>query len=123
MSQIATTTMQTRSKAAQATISSKGKEPQQNKPPHKDQPEGGDPGPPDDPDWQGSGAGSPHYGGPRNLFGGGGGRELKFKSPTTFNGQPKNLASFLKECKLYLQMNRSVYDTDEKKVRYIFIND
>jgi hypothetical protein len=36
-----------------------------------------------------------------------------------FNGQPKNLASFLKECKLYLQMNRSIYDTKEKKVRYI----
>jgi hypothetical protein len=111
--------MQTRSKAAQAATSSKGKEPQRDKPPHKDQPEGGDPGPPDDPDWQGSGAGSPHHGSPRNLFGGGGGRELKFKSPTAFNGQPKNLASFLKECKLYLQMNRSVYDTNEKKVGYI----
>jgi hypothetical protein len=110
--------MMTRSKKAQ------GKEPQQDKPPHKDQPEEGGPsrdpgGPPDDPDWQGSGAGSPHQEGPQNLFGGGGGRELKFKSPAAFNGQPKNLASFLKECKLYLQMNRSVYDTDEKKVGYI----
>jgi hypothetical protein len=36
-----------------------------------------------------------------------------------FNGQPKNLASFLKECKLYLQMNRSVYNTNKKKVGYI----
>jgi hypothetical protein len=109
--------MQTRSKAAAAS-SSKGKEPQQDKPPHKDQPEDDPGGPPDDPDWHGSGAGSPH-GSPRNLFGNHGGRELKFKSPTPFNGQPKNLASFLKECKLYLQMNRSVYDTDEKKVGYI----
>jgi hypothetical protein len=121
MSQIATTTMTTRSKAAAAT-SSKGKEPQRDRPPHEDEPKGGgggDPGPPDDPDWQGSGANSPHGGGPRNLFGSQGGRELKFKSPTPFNGQPKHLASFLKECKLYLQMNRSVYDTDEKKVGYI----
>jgi hypothetical protein len=120
MSQIATTTMHTRLKVAQAAAtSSKGKEPQRDKPPHKDQPEGGDPGPPDDPDWQGSGAGSPHHGGPRNLFGGSRGRELKFKSPTAFNGQPKNLASSLKECKLYLQINRSAYNTDEKKVGYI----
>jgi hypothetical protein len=114
--------MTTKSKAAAATAtSSKGKEPQRDRPPHEDEPkgEGGDLGPSDDPDWQGSGANSPHGGGPRNLFRNHGGRELKFKSPTPFNGQLKNLASFLKECKLYLQMNRSVYDTDEKKVGYI----
>ena len=45
-------------------------------------------------------------------------KEIKMKEPTPFTGDRRKLDSFLLEIKMFLWMNGSVYDTDEKKIIY-----
>jgi len=39
--------------------------------------------------------------------------------PTPFNGDRTRIKDFLQECYLYLEVNKDVYDTKEKKIRFI----
>jgi hypothetical protein len=57
----------------------------------------------------------------RNLFpvAQNGARELKYKTPDPYDGEPKKLKRFLQECQLYLQMNQGVYVTSDQKIGYI----
>ncbi len=44
---------------------------------------------------------------------------IKMKLPDSFDGKPIHLAKFLMQCALYLQMNRNIYDTNEKKIAFV----
>jgi hypothetical protein len=46
-------------------------------------------------------------------------RELKIGQTPGFDGTPSKLHQFLQECRLYLQVNKDVYDTNDKKVAYV----
>jgi hypothetical protein len=46
-------------------------------------------------------------------------RELKLGQTSGFDGTPSKLHQFLQECRLYLQINKDVYDTNDKKVAYV----
>ena len=52
-------------------------------------------------------------------------KELGTKEPTPFTGNKKKLMTFLLECKLYLRINKNVYDTDELKIAFMlsYMND
>ena len=45
-------------------------------------------------------------------------KEIKMKEPTPFTGDRRKLDSFLLEIEMFLRMNGSIYDTDEKKIIY-----
>ena len=45
-------------------------------------------------------------------------KEIKMNPPTPFTGERKKLDNFLLEIEIYLKMNDSVYDTDEKKIMF-----
>src|SRR5260221_1948316 len=44
---------------------------------------------------------------------------IKMKLPNFFDGKPIHLTKFLMQCALYLQMNRNIYDTNEKKIAFV----
>jgi len=52
-------------------------------------------------------------------------KEYGIKKPDDFDGNRKEIQSFLLNCKVYLQTNRHVYDTDEAKIAFIltFMNE
>jgi hypothetical protein len=102
----------------------------------EDSPSQRNPGPDPDPDWsggddpddedpypRGGGRGRGRGGLPRgrNLFptADAGAKELKYKAPDPYDGEPKKLKRFLQECQLYLQMNRGVYVNSDQKIGYI----
>jgi hypothetical protein len=86
--------------------------------PQRDPDPEGEPDPRGDPGPEGPGEPDDHsvhsdHGGRNNS------RELKFKIPDSFDRTPKKLRRFIGACLLYLQANRGVYDTDEKKIMFV----
>jgi hypothetical protein len=43
-------------------------------------------------------------------------REVKIHPPVEFIGEPTKTAKFIQECGLYLHVNPTIYDTDEKRI-------
>ena len=46
-------------------------------------------------------------------------KEARMGVPTPFSGKRRDLKKFLMTCKMHLQVNRAIYDTDEKKVVFV----
>lgn len=46
-------------------------------------------------------------------------KEIGINKPTPFDGDRKKVHSFIQECKIYLAINRKVYETDEAKVAFV----
>jgi len=46
-------------------------------------------------------------------------KELALAKPTPFDGDRTKVKDFLQECYLYLEVNKDVYDTKEKKIGFI----
>jgi hypothetical protein len=46
-------------------------------------------------------------------------RELRINEPESFNGKSGNFRKFLHQCTLYLQINRQIYDDDDKKIAFV----
>lgn len=45
--------------------------------------------------------------------------EMKIRLPTDFSGDRNRTKEFLLDCKMYLQMNDTIYDTDAKKILFV----
>ena len=52
-------------------------------------------------------------------------KEKGINKPTPFDGNRRSIENFIQECRMYLQVNRGVYTTDEDKVIFIlsYMND
>lgn len=52
-------------------------------------------------------------------------KEFTINKPTQFDGNRKEVQSFLQDCKVYLKVNEHIYTTDSSKVAFIlsFMND
>jgi len=52
-------------------------------------------------------------------------KEIGINKPTAFNGDRKKVETFIQECRVYLQVNKKIYTTDEAKVAFFlsFMND
>jgi Retrotransposon gag protein len=52
-------------------------------------------------------------------------KEFNINKPTEFDGNRKDVQSFLQNCRVYLQVNKHVYTTDDSKVAFVlsFMND
>jgi hypothetical protein len=52
-------------------------------------------------------------------------KEIGINKPTPFDGNRKNIETFIQECRVYLQINKRTYATDEAKVAFIlsFMNE
>jgi hypothetical protein len=52
-------------------------------------------------------------------------KEIGINKPTPFDGNRKKVESFLQKCKVYLQINKAIYTTDETKIAFIlsFVNE
>src|SRR6202522_3158329 len=46
-------------------------------------------------------------------------KELRINLPTHFTGNRDDLDNFIQDCTLYLTLNRTVYETDEKKIIFM----
>src|ERR1700678_226212 len=46
-------------------------------------------------------------------------KELGINPPTCFSGNRDDLDNFIKDCTLYLTLNRAVYKTDEKQIIFM----
>src|ERR1700678_269311 len=46
-------------------------------------------------------------------------KELRINPPTHFTGNRDDLDNFIQDCTLYLTLNRTVYETDEKKIIFM----
>lgn len=46
-------------------------------------------------------------------------KELALNKPNAFDGNPAQLEQFIMNCKLYLDVDRGVYDNDQKKTGFI----
>ena len=46
-------------------------------------------------------------------------KEVKFNVPKPFSGKRGNLKKFLRTCRMYLQTNSDMYNTNERKVVFI----
>jgi hypothetical protein len=46
-------------------------------------------------------------------------KELGLDKPSPFNGDRKKVETFIQECRIYLQINRKIYATDETKVAFM----
>src|ERR1700677_457271 len=46
-------------------------------------------------------------------------KELRINPPTRFSGNRDDLDNFIQDCTLYLTLNRTVYETDEKKIIFM----
>lgn len=47
---------------------------------------------------------------------------IGINKPTPFDGNPKNLNIFIRECRIYLERNDAAYDTDDKKIVFILFH-
>ena len=45
-------------------------------------------------------------------------KEIEINKPTAFYGSRKKVETFIQECRLYLQVNKKSYSTDEAKVAF-----
>ena len=45
-------------------------------------------------------------------------KEIGINKPTAFDGSRKKVETFIQECRLYLQVNKKIYATDEAKVAF-----
>ena len=45
-------------------------------------------------------------------------KEIGINKPTAFDGSRKKVEMFIQECRLYLQVNKKIYATDEAKVAF-----
>lgn len=52
-------------------------------------------------------------------------KEIGINKPTPFDGDRKKIETFIQECRVYLQVNKKIYSTDEAKVAFFlsFMND
>jgi Ty3 transposon capsid-like protein len=52
-------------------------------------------------------------------------KEKSINKPTPFDGDRKKVETFIQECRMYLQINKGIYTTDEDKIIFIlsFMND
>ena len=52
-------------------------------------------------------------------------KEFNINKPKDFDGNRKDIQSFLLDCKVYLQTNQHVYTTDESKITFVlsFMNE
>ena len=46
-------------------------------------------------------------------------KEIGINKPTPFDGDRKKVESFIQECRVYLQVNKAVYNTDEARIAFI----
>ena len=46
-------------------------------------------------------------------------KEVKFNVPKPFSGKRGDLKKFLRTCRMYLQTNSEMYNTDERKVVFV----
>ena len=51
--------------------------------------------------------------------------ELKLSPPKAFTGKREDLKKFLQDVKLYLNVNKKIYDTDDKQISFAlsYMND
>ena len=47
------------------------------------------------------------------------GKEIGINKPTPFTGDRKKIGTFVQETKVYLTINKDVYDTDEKEIAFM----
>ena len=52
-------------------------------------------------------------------------REKNINKPTPFTGDRKKIEMFIQECKMYLRINRYIYEDDEDKIAFVlsFMNE
>src|ERR1700720_3695657 len=52
-------------------------------------------------------------------------KERAINRPTPFDGDRRRIENFVQECKMYLQINKGIYTTDEDKIIFIlsYMND
>ena len=52
-------------------------------------------------------------------------REKNINKPTPFTGDRKKIETFIQECKMYLRINRYIYEDDEDKIAFVlsFMNE
>ena len=52
-------------------------------------------------------------------------REKNINKPTPFTGDRKKVETFIQECKMYLWINRYIYEDDEDKIAFVlsFMNE
>ena len=52
-------------------------------------------------------------------------REKNINKPTPFTGDRKKVETFIQECKMYLQINRNIYEDDKDKIAFVlsFMNE
>ena len=52
-------------------------------------------------------------------------RENNINKPTPFTGDRKKIETFIQECKMYLRINRYIYEDDEDKIAFVlsFMNE
>src|ERR1700678_4339838 len=46
-------------------------------------------------------------------------KKLRINTPNNFTGNRDDLENFIRECSLYMILNGTVYDTDEKKIIFM----
>ena len=46
-------------------------------------------------------------------------REKNINKPTPFTGDRKKVETFIQECKMYLRINRYIYEDDEDKIAFV----
>ena len=46
-------------------------------------------------------------------------KELRINPPTNFTGNRDDLDNFVQDCTLYLTLNKTVYETDEKQIIFM----
>ncbi|KAF9522070.1 hypothetical protein CPB83DRAFT_777637, partial [Crepidotus variabilis] len=49
-------------------------------------------------------------------------RELRLNAPTPFSGDRSKIKTFLQSCDLYLLVNNTAYDSDDKKIAFVLSN-
>ena len=50
-------------------------------------------------------------------------KEIGINEPMAFDGSQKKVETFIQECRLYLQVNKKIYATDEAKVAFFVFYD
>ena len=52
-------------------------------------------------------------------------REKNINKPTPFTGDRKKVETFIQECKMYLRINRNIYEDDKDKIAFVlsFMNE
>src|ERR1700678_900583 len=48
-------------------------------------------------------------------------KELRINPPTRFSGNRDDLNNFIQDCTLYLNLNRAVYETNEKQIIFMLL--